>query len=269
MSTSLAAIAPSEASGPPPSAGLRQILALADPGAMAVEHRVIGGSPAVVVDGLYADPQAVQGLALELDFERPGGLYPGRFAAVSIRPRGLEALVNTLLGPRLGRRLGFSPYYGDTTFARVETPPSDLGPMQRQPHYDTFCDYAGVVYLGPRSGRGTGAAGGTSFWRHRRTGLVRAPGERLSPGPDTARSIERLLLEGLTDLAPGYLVQSNSHWEMTELVEMRFNRLVVYDARAFHSPHITRLAPAGDRAATRLTQSLFLDVVPADIVGNP
>ncbi|CAN5259035.1 hypothetical protein BH10PSE4_BH10PSE4_03390 [soil metagenome] len=259
MPASLAAAAPASV------AGLRDILALADRRHMAVEHRVIAGAPAVVIDGVYADPWAVRRLALELDFQRPAGLYPGRFATVSIRPRGLEALLNDLLSPRLGRRLVFSPYYGDTTFAIIETPPDALVPLQRQPHYDTFCDFAGVVYLSRRGG----APGGTSFWRHRRTGLTRAPGERLSVAPETARAAERLLLEGITELPPGYPVETSVHWALTEVVDMRFNRLVAYDARAFHSPHITRFESPSDRTRARLTQSLFLDVVSADVVGDP
>lgn len=239
--------------------GLGDSLALAERETMQIQHRQIAGAPALIIDGVYADPHAVRQLALKLDFARSAGLYPGHFAALSIRPRGLEQLLNTLLEPLLKERLVFSPYYGETTFAIIDTPPEALMPMQRQPHYDTFCDVAGVIYLDPNPS----ARGGTSFWRHRASGMTRAAGRRGQVGPEVAREVERMLLAGLTDLPDGYLVDTNAHWALTDLVEMKFNRLVVYDARAFHSPHISAFERSADRTRARLTQSLFLDIVPA------
>lgn len=240
---------------------LRDSLALAARKAMRIEHRRIAGRPALVIDGLYADPLAVRRLALDLDFYRPAGLYPGRFGFLSLRPQPLLALLNDLLGDALGRRLEFSPYYQDLSFAKVTTAPEGLAALQRQPHFDTFCDFAGVVYLGPLAP----TEGGTSFWRHRRTGLDRAPGERPPSGAPAGPpgEIERMMLEGVTDLPDGYPVQSSLHWDLVEVVPMRFNRLVAYDARAFHSPHIPRFEPADDPDRVRLTQSLFLDFAPS------
>ncbi len=247
---------------PPPS--LRDSLALADRRRMKVERLEIGGRPALIVDGLYADPEAVREVALSLDFHRTAGLYPGCFAYLSIQPLVLLALLNDLLAEPLGRGLTFSPYYRDLTFAMTMTPPERLAPLQRQPHFDTFCDFAGVIYLGPQEGDWEG---GTSFWRHRRTGLERAPGDRAA-GERSASGgvgeVERMMLEGVVDLPDGYPVQSGAHWEIASVVPMRFNRLVAYDARAFHSPHIPTFLPAADPRHGRLTQNLFLEFLPPD-----
>lgn len=238
--------------------GCHEAFALADPGDMAVTHLTIAGRPAVIVDGLYADPAAARRIALSLNFEGKAGLHPGRFASVAIEPHDQLALLNTLLAPRLNRSLVPSPYYRDLTFAVMTTPPQALEPLQRQPHFDTFCDFAGVVYLGP-----TGPSeGGTSFWRHQRTGLERAPGERSAQTAEATLDLRRLMLEGLTSLSTGYPVATTVHWEMTQLAPLRLNRLVAYDARVFRAPHVTRFEPPDDPERARITQNLFLDFAP-------
>lgn len=164
----------------------------------------------------------------------------------------------------------------DRQQAAAFAPPESLSPLQKQAHFDSFCDYAGIVHLSPDE-PGTAAAEdvavdgdlarrvacGTSFWRHRRTGWERAPLDRLGVDPDTARQIEQVMLEGLVLPSTGYPVESNLLWRLVKIVPRRFNRLVVYDARVFHAPHIPHFVPAAGLAGVRMTQNLFLNRAPA------
>src|SRR5262245_36217199 len=140
--------------------------------ALRVESRPIAGRPLLVVDGVYKHPDRARRLALALDFDRQAGLYPGRMAGVASGTGDLLRLVNRLLPGAAGRSLAVHPdYRGQLTFALLRQGGRDLRPLQRQPHFDAFCDVAGVLYLS----RPEDCQGGTSFWRHRRSGLEYAP----------------------------------------------------------------------------------------------
>src|SRR4051812_2372643 len=81
----------------------RSSLNLASRCEMGIESIDIAGTSAVIVDNVFANPDAVRGLALSLDFHRDAGLYPGFLGFVSLQPVGLLELLNDLLEMRLGR----------------------------------------------------------------------------------------------------------------------------------------------------------------------
>ena len=62
-----------------------------------------------------------------------------------------------------------------------------------------------------------------------------------------------------TGQPPGYLITSNRWFELADVIDARWNRLVVYDGGCFHGSHIARpelLSDAPDRG--RLTINLFM-----------
>jgi Family of unknown function (DUF6445) len=238
---------------------------------MKIEHREICGSPAVVLDNVYRNPLAVRRFALSLNY-LPRGYYPGGYAEVSIAPREILLHANRLLGERMGHQLTFHPHYRGTTFGCIWTRPDQLDPQQRQPHYDYFCDYAGVLFLGPRGGGG----GGTTFWRHRATGVSAAPRAQIDIAKRRPGEIEEALrilgsgtVEELTrdffvnpedTLAPGYALESMPAWEMLDKVDAQFNRLVIFNSSSFHAPYIEGVPPPfGDFPNQRLTQNFFFN----------
>ena len=79
---------------------------------------------------------------------------------------------------------------------------------------DGWGKYAGVLYLSEESPRNSG----TAFWRHRATGA-----EKLSPA-DYATALQ---------VVPDW--DDPSKFDMTNLVQAKFNRLVVYDSEQLHS----------------------------------
>lgn len=92
-------------------------------------------------------------------------------------------------------------------------------------HPDSSCDeMAAVVYLT----RPLYCYGGTAFWKHRGLGLDYYPDmadcelNSIVPGQWLAEQVNQ---DG----------QSSDAWEMTGLVSMKFNRLVTYPTKLFHS----------------------------------
>ncbi|HVS39634.1 MAG TPA: DUF6445 family protein [Gemmataceae bacterium] len=230
-----------------------------------VETRAIAGRLVAVVDDVYRQPDLARRFALGLDFDRKAGMYPGRLAGVAGPVESLLRLVNGLVPDSTGRSLAIHPDYCDRlTFAVLSQPGPDLRPLQRQPHFDGFCDFAAVLYLS----RPEDCQGGTSFWRHRRTGLEYAPcrGDLRSAAllesfaaRDEWQLISMMMKDGLAEVGGGYLTESNGRWERLDVVEMHCNRLLLYDARLFHSAHVPRPEWRPDPERPRLTQNLYLN----------
>ncbi len=55
----------------------------------------------------------------------------------------------------------------------------------------------------------------------------------------------------------GFITQSNGDWEFLQLVEMRYNRLVLYKGRVFHSGYIEDGWFGESLATRRLTLNMF------------
>jgi Family of unknown function (DUF6445) len=232
---------------------------------MSIEFVEVAGRAGVVIDNVYRDPDCVRGLALSLNYHREAGAYPGYFAFVSISSRPLLDLINELLHEAIGHELGFTPFYkDDLAFAVVTKRGDELVPGQRKPHFDDFCDYACLVYLNPPDQ----CAGGTSFWRHRRTGLELARGAPQAPlllarygVADEVELAKRLRSEKVSDGPTGYLTESNSIWELTHAIDMKYNRLICYSSDIFHSPLYDDRDFGGELETQRLTQNLYFNKV--------
>ncbi|MDQ3908294.1 MAG: DUF6445 family protein [Acidobacteriota bacterium] len=241
-------------------------LALNERGEIDVSFVGVAGTKALVVDNLYREPDYVRSLALGLNYHRPAGMYPGFFAFVSVSTRPLLDLANDLMRETIGGELAFTPFYqDDIAFAVITRRGSELVPAQRKPHFDDFCDYAGLVYLNTPDQ----CSGGTSFWRHRATGLrLAARGEGAESLPallarfgvaDEQALAKRILGEANPDLPEGYPTGSTSAWELTDVIEMRYNRLVVYDSLLFHTPHYHEERFGETVETRRLTQNLYFN----------
>ena len=83
-------------------------------------------------------------------------------------------------------------------------------------------DFAAVLYLN----KPAQCVGGTAFWRHKATGLTRFdPAEIKRAGKSPVRTLNVLSADW----------NDESKWEQTSLAEMKYNRLIVYSGRDFHS----------------------------------
>ena len=176
-----------------------------------------------IIDDFLSDPWAARRAALALDYAPPGtgGNYPGRDSTTALPMDGINASVS--------RHLGLALEGADKTehgHCRM-TLKADKG--RSGVHIDpTF--YSGILYLSRPEDCARPGAGGTDFFRHKRTGLERVPAN----GAELAAS-------GYADLDTlvGDVVNKDTtqpgKWERVMRVPMRFNRLVLFSPWQFHN----------------------------------
>lgn len=152
----------------------------------------------IVIDNFLPESVRADGLCAPfVDWPAHDGEVYKRVALVEVP--GLYAAIEGLCGPidmlGMGYRLNFN---GETPNHAIH---SDMG----------WGTHAAVVYLSE-------GEGGTAFWRHKVTGA-----ERIDPGDVD-------LYDQIKDDW-----NDESKWEMTQLVEMKLGRGLIYESARFHS----------------------------------
>jgi hypothetical protein len=211
-----------------------------------------GKYKAVVVDHFYKHPEKVLQLATELSytdrFELVGN-FPGVRTQVNLETCHLIGAISELWGAPLYPFFKPQP----VVFQAITTKNYRLNIGQRAPHVDP--DVTAMVYLNPERS----CFGGTGLYRHRLTGLERLPRLPIPLDHEMRHLANRLELsdeffqteEGYENFqrsmifnplfaarGNNYINEGNDFWELLQLVEMRPNRLVIFDARVFHSQHL-------------------------------
>ena len=72
--------------------------------------------------------------------------------------------------------------------------------------------------------------GGTAFYRHKKTGI------EFVKGIDDFTKV----FESEKSSYDNFITDSNDDWELLELIEMKFNRMVMYPPNIYHSGYISR-----------------------------
>jgi hypothetical protein len=223
-------------------------------------HRV------VIVDDFYQHPERVAELARSLSYVRGGnGNFPGARAVMSIDTRFLIAAVSEHWGSRLE---GFEAFHPVIFSALQGGLPLNVG--QRQPHVDP--GVTALIYLNPNEL----CTGGTGLYRHRLTGLERIP---LTATPEIAPLAAQCGIDPESLKTPtgyttfqdsivfnplfaarenSYMNDGNEFWELLYLIAMKYNRLVAFDGRQFHSQHFKE---TDFRTQARINQLLYLRAV--------
>ncbi len=209
--------------------------------------------PVIVVDQLLAEPQILVECAAASRFERLGSVYPGLHAPVPASYA--EALFHLLIGP-IGQVFGLRPEQLSDVSSdlRMVTQPADtLSLRQRLPHYDLTDPNLIVVlhYLAPPG------FGGTSMYRHRRTGFE-------GIGPDRQPLFETTLAEELRHHQPaGFVLGDTPLFERIAAFPAHFNHAIVYRGNRLHSGDILPDRQHGaDPRAGRLTASTLFSFSP-------
>ena len=213
-----------------------------------------GGMPVIVVDGFARDPQALRALAQELAprFQQPAGHpYPGPQAPL---PGRLLEEVDGFFQHHVAARLGAGAALGMMArFARVLQDPATLDPRQRLCHRDDSdlaedeAMFAMVHYLFDDE-----RLGGTVFFRPRQDA------EATRTLLHDSRTLDGPAFEARHGIAPGYMTQSNAHFERIGCIPARLNRAVFYDGSIFHTGDIDPgLGSAYRSGAGRLTVNAF------------
>ncbi|QSB17011.1 hypothetical protein JQS43_12510 [Natronosporangium hydrolyticum] len=195
----------------------------------------------VVVDGFYADPDAVRQLALNSAFNSADRYnYPGWQSNKALRTDALQARIEGILG----RGIDVDP--DRLTWGGFRLITDETGERTKV-HADSAVDWAGMVYLTPDAP----SSAGTGFFRHRETGRERPPTDREARRlgfADADEFEERVVRRDMADL---------SKWEIVSWVGPTYNRLVLFRGCEFyHAP----LGGLGDRPANaRLTHNFFFN----------
>jgi len=224
----------------------------------AVSESVIGAAPLLVIDGAFADPAAARSEARSLPAPVPhlDDFYPGlRFPlpydfhqSFVDWLNGLSAKSSLLAGKRaVSERNGY--------VSVVTKPAAELLPIQTLPHFDTTDDqiYAAVIYLFEAG------FGGTSFYRHRSTGL-----QCLTPRSESHyRAALRREVADPSIVPRRYRNGGDALFDRVHRQEPRFNRMILYPGQALHAGDIDPdFAGAAGLADGRLTIAALCRLIP-------
>jgi len=211
-------------------------------------------SPLLVVDDFLQDPEQLVEHACQQRYVQNSPLYPGVRAPT---PISLQSLLLNSLTQQLqevfqlkGTKLGLPL----CQYSLVTLSASQLTLLQRIPHFDSTKrdELAAVFYLFKED------LGGTSFYRHKKTGYEYIDDERRIP---YFKSLES---ENGSDNIPqqGYINGDTTLFKRIGEQKGIFNRLIVYRRQNLHSGSISsNFVPSADPRKGRLTISIFIDCV--------
>jgi hypothetical protein len=196
----------------------------------------------LIIDDFLKDPWSARraALALEYDPAKQYGNFPGLNSSAPLETAAIDNAVSQLLGLSLG------PAPGTQHGACRLTRKGERG--KSGVHIDPAA-YSGILYLSRPEDCARPDAGGTDFFRHRRTELESVPQDPARVAASGYADINSLIEDVVnkdTTLP--------SKWERTLRVPARFNRLLLFSPWQFHNA-----APGFGRTAedARLVMLLF------------
>jgi hypothetical protein len=223
--------------------------------AVGPSHRVdyIGNarSPVLIIDNAWSTPeQLIELAAAKHDYSLRSFYYPG---VRSSAPPDYAYAITAQLEPLMAEIFGLSEKIKitDSNFSLVATPASKLVPFQRVPHFDSVDQnrLAMLHYLcGP-------AHGGTSFYRHRSTGIEEVTETNRDLFTKTVNAEVKSL-----GMPPAQFIEDDTPlFERVVRYECTFNRILIYRGRFLHSVNapVTETPDTNPRTG-RLTVNTFL-----------
>jgi len=207
--------------------------------------------PVLVIEDAWPDAHNLVDIAAtRQDFSHRSLYYPGlRSNAPPEYAQAFVAQLSELICSTFS--LPNALVITDSTFSLVTTPPEKLVPFQRVPHFDSTDPHrvALLHYLSEQ--------GGTSFYRHRSTGLEVISNEVQDRYVRTVN--EEVRSKGLP---PHQYVDGDTElFERTAKYEAAFNRALIYRGHILHSVNVPAgFVPDADPRTGRLTANTFLAV---------
>jgi hypothetical protein len=196
----------------------------------------------LVVDNFFRDPDEVHAVALAQRYREDLRFYKGKRSELRYLWPGLREEFSRLLNIPITTWIehGMNGVFQQTNHD---------DPLVW--HHDSQM-WAAAIYLTPDPP----ANSGTSFWRDKTYGCRRMPmhpfeQERLG-GPAQISMAEKVVYDP-------YHIEHQDNWELVESVAGLYNRLVIWDAKLFHSATSYEHFGAGRTSSTRLVQLFFFD----------
>jgi len=177
----------------------------------------------LIIDDFLKDPWAARRAALALEYDPAGqhGNFPGLNSSTPLDTAPIDAAVSRLLGVKLGPAPGTQ--HGHCRL----TPKGAKG--KSGVHIDPAA-CSGILYLSRPEDCARPDAGGTDFFRHRRTGLEAVPQDPAKIAASGYVDINALIEDVVNrDTA------LPAKWERTLRVPARFNRLLLFSPWQFHN----------------------------------
>jgi hypothetical protein len=200
----------------------------------------------LIIDDFLKDPWAARraGLGLDYDPARQHGNFPGLNSTTALDTAALDAAVSRLLGVKLGPAPGTQHGHCRLTVK---------GAKGRSGVHIDPASYSGILYLSRPEDCALPQAGGTDFFRHKRTGLEAVPQDPARIAASGYSNINALV-EDVVNKDTTF----PARWERTLRVPARFNRLLLFSPWQFHNA-----APGFGRTPedARLVMLLFFGVV--------
>ena len=194
----------------------------------------------LIIDDFFQDPDAIRRQALSLAYppRPPRAAYPGRNAEAPLTLPGLDRLVGEIVHEPV-----MAADYASHCVPRIAL----QGDVATANVHIDFNHWSAIVYLTPDEH----CQDGTHFFRHRATGLDRAPvfpGEAEAAGFGSSREAVKSILD-----ADG---ADPAAWERTMTIPMKYNRLALFRGYLWHDAGTS----FGDRAETgRLILPFFFE----------
>lgn len=179
----------------------------------------------IVIDNFYANPYRVRDIALQQEYYEDLRHFKGKRTRANLLWPNLKEFFESILHKRIVDWLD-QPCNG---VFQITDPSNPLV------YHSDSQDYAAAVYLNPDDDFNTN---GTSFWEHKESELQYSMASPFSIGKTYPENISFL---------------DEQQYRLLDRVGGRFNRLVIWNARAIHS------ATAYHRE--RLVQLFFFNVV--------
>ena len=209
-------------------------------------------APVLVIEDAWPDPQSLVDIAAARhDYGSMALYYPGvRSTAPREYALGMVARLTDLIRSTFG--VSGELTVTDSSFSLILTPAEKLVPFQRVPHFDSADPnrFAVLHYLCPAE-RG----GGTSFYRHRSSGL-----EIVTPDThDTYIRTVNAEVKAAGMPPPQYVDGDTPLFERIAKYDAAFNRVLVYRGHMLHSVNVPPgFVPDANPRTGRLTANTFL-----------
>ena len=199
-----------------------------------------------IIDDFLADPWAARRAALGLEYDpaQQHGNFPGLNSSAPLDTAPIDAAVSRLLGVRLTAAPGTQ--HGHCRLTRK-------GAKGRSGVHIDPAAYSGILYLSRPEDCARPDAGGTDFFRHKRTGLEAVPQDAAKIAASGYGDINALVEDVVNKDTT-----SPAKWERVMRVPARFNRLLLFSPWQFHDA-----APGFGTTPenSRLVMLLFFGVV--------
>jgi len=174
----------------------------------------------IIVDNFYENPYEVRQYALSLEYPQPKNhTYPGRNSNETFYTQEIHNKFELLLGRKL-----IPAQEGNHGDFRLSL---ETDTFQQDIHVDPIWDWGCVLYMNlpnqciPEAG--------TSFWRHKKLGWEKCPGQNEAAwyGYTKYEEIRSSIIYG-----DGL---DRSKWDRYCLANMQYNRAVIFDPKLWHS----------------------------------